>query len=97
MRRRVLEVELNNAYDALVRGPCAHQLVIEVTGRVGVWSRQRRGYAVQERTARTIVALAEHLNYDVLISGPRARQVVRPQLELEDVGPHHPPAEAALW
>lgn len=70
-RRRVLEVELNR-HDSIVRGPGASELLMQVSGRRQVWSNQRRGFSCQERTARDTIAAAERLNYDIVITGPRA-------------------------
>ena len=70
-RRRVLEVELDG-FGSLVRGPGARELVITVTGRPPVWSSIRRGFSVQEKTARDVVAAAELRFYDIVITGRRA-------------------------
>lgn len=70
-RRRVLHVVLDG-YGSLVKGPGARELVILATGRAPVWSSIRRGWSVQETTARDCVAAAEIRNYDVVITGPRA-------------------------
>lgn len=72
MRRRVLEVELNTAVDNIVRGPGAGEILVSLTGRKQVYSPLRRGYSVQEKTARDAVAVAERLGYDVVISGRRS-------------------------
>lgn len=71
MSRRVLEVELAG-YGSLVRGYGSRDLVISVTGRTPVWSAIRRGWSVQESTARDVVAAAEADGYDVVITGRRA-------------------------
>ena len=71
MRRRVLQVELDR-HSSIVRGPGAHELVELVTGRPGVWISRIKGYSVQERTARNIVAAAELRNYDVEVIGRRS-------------------------
>lgn len=71
MGRRVLEVEIAG-YGSLVRGYGSRDLVMSVTGRAPAWSRIRRGWSVQESTARDVVAAAEVQNYDVVITGRRA-------------------------
>lgn len=71
MKRRVLEVELTGV-GSLVRGPGARELVVTVTGRAPVWSSIRRGWSVQQSTARDVIAAAEIRNYDILIAGPRS-------------------------
>lgn len=85
MRRRVLEVELNTTYDALVRGPGAYQLIVDTTGRPGIWSHQRRGFSLQEDSAKRVAALAEQLGYDIVITGPRSRPAPAPIVTAEVV------------
>lgn len=72
MARRVLEVELAGV-GSIVRGPGARELVILVArgNRAPVWSHVRRGWSVQEHTARDVIAAAEVRNYDVVIAGRR--------------------------
>jgi hypothetical protein len=72
MRRRVLEIELNSGHDCIVRGPGATELVCQVSGRDAAYIALRRGFSVQEQVARDVIELAERLNYDVVITGPRA-------------------------
>jgi hypothetical protein len=71
MGRRVLEVELAGM-GSLVRGYGSRELVMSVTGRAPVWSSIRRGWSLQEVTARDVVAAAEAQGFDVVITGPRA-------------------------
>jgi hypothetical protein len=90
MSRRVLEVELAGM-GSLVRGFGSREIVISVTGRAPVWSSIRRGWSLQETTARDVVAAAEARGYDVVITGPRAAA---------DHNPANTPAaqtEAGLW
>lgn len=94
MRRRVLEVELAG-YGSLVRGHGARELVELVTGRPPVWSSVRRGWSIQETTARDVIAAAEIRNYDILVIGPRQveeiySKPVVPVFEQADPG-------AGLW
>lgn len=70
MSRRVLEVDLDG-YGSLVRGYGSRELIVELTGRAPVWSNIRRGWSVQEKTARDVIAAAEVRHFDVLIAGPR--------------------------
>ena len=95
MRRRVLEVEFYSAHDCIVRGPGAGQLLIGLTGRPQVYSGQRRGYSVQEKTARNAIAAAERLGYDVDITGPRSAPARHAPL-VQDV-PVEPESEFPLW
>ncbi|MCW2736101.1 hypothetical protein [Nocardioides sp.] len=71
MGRRVLEVEFAGV-GSLVRGYGSRDIVISVTGRAPLWSSVRRGWSLQESSARDVVAAAEALNYDVVITGRRA-------------------------
>jgi hypothetical protein len=71
MSRRVLEVELAGC-GSLVRGYGSRDLVMSITGRTPVWSTVRRGWSLQETTARDVIAAAEVHGYDVVITGPRA-------------------------
>ena len=75
-RRRVLEAELNGCA-SLVKGPGSRELVIEVSGRAPVWSSVRRGWSLQEHTARDVIAAAEARFYDIVITGPRLSGVVQ--------------------
>ena len=75
-RRRVLDAELNGCA-SLVKGPGSRELVIEVSGRAPVWSSVRRGWSLQEHTARDVIAAAEARFYDIVITGPRVAGVVR--------------------
>lgn len=90
MARRVLEVELAGM-GSLVRGYGARELIIDLTGRPPMWSSIRRGWSLQESTARDVVAAAESRGYDVVITGPRA----------VDRNPAHTPAAptevGGLW
>jgi hypothetical protein len=98
MRRRVLEVDFHSAHDCIVRGPGAGQILIGLTGRQQVYSPSRRGYSVQERTARNAIAAAERLGYDVTVAGPRsapARDVTVAASKPE--GPTPPETESSLW
>lgn len=71
MTRRVLEVELAGV-GSLVRGSHGtRDLVVSVTGRAPVWSSVRRGWSLQEGTARDVVAAAERAGWDVVVTGPR--------------------------
>lgn len=71
MGRRVLEVELAGV-GSLVKGFGSRDLIISVTGRAPMWSSTRRGWSLQEATARDVVAAAEALHYDVVMTGRRA-------------------------
>jgi hypothetical protein len=71
MGRRVLEVELAGVA-SVVRGYGSRDLVTTVTGRPPTWRPARHGWSVQESTAADVVAAAERLNYDIVITGPRA-------------------------
>lgn len=68
MARRVLEVELAGM-GSLVRGYGSRELIIDVTGRPPIWSAIRRGWSLQETTARDVVAAAESRGYGVVITG----------------------------
>lgn len=70
MRRRVLQVDLDG-YGSLVRGYGSRELLFDLTGRAPVWSNIRRGWSVQEKTARDVIAAADARGFDVLIAGSR--------------------------
>lgn len=97
MSRPVLEVELDGQ-GSLVRGYGSRDLYERVVGRPPVYIPRLRGWSCQERTARNIVALAESLGYDVVITGGRSRKQ-----QLLDVLMAAPPPrpiehdEAKLW
>ena len=76
MSHRTLEAELDG-YGSLVKGYGARELVIAVTGRAPVWSAIRRGWSVQESTARDVLAAADERGYHVVITGPRATGALR--------------------
>lgn len=67
----MLEVEMAGM-GSLVRGYGSRELIIDLTGRPPMWSSIRRGWSLQESTARDVVAAAEARGYDVVITGPRA-------------------------
>lgn len=71
MSRPVLYAELNGV-DSLVSGWLSRDLFLRVRGRAPMYVSRRGGYACQERTARDIVALAESMGHDVVITGSRA-------------------------
>lgn len=77
---RVLRVELDGM-GSLMKGHGARELIISVTGRAPMWSSVRRGWSLQETTARDIVAAAEGLGWEVVITGPGAISVAKPMAE----------------
>lgn len=70
MRGRIT-VQLESRVAAVVSGYGSRELVERITGRAPVWRAARNGWACQERTARSVCALAEAEGYDVLVLGPR--------------------------
>jgi hypothetical protein len=79
----VLEVELAGP-GSVVRGYGSRGLVESITGRPPVWRRSARGWSVQEKTGREVLALAQHLDVDLVVSGPRGDR----QREDQDVVDH---------
>lgn len=70
-RRRVLEVELDR-HQSILRGHGSREILIQITGRAPVWVASARGWSCQEHSARSSVALAEHLGYDIEVIGRRS-------------------------
>lgn len=99
-RRRVLKVELTGP-GSLVSGYGSRDLVEEITGRAPMWVRSRRGWSVQEHTARDFIAKAEMLGYDLIIEGPRMAEQKKATPTEETL--EHPAlaeaevAESGLW
>jgi hypothetical protein len=72
---RTLEVELETRHCAFVRGHGSRALLTQMmNGKPPVWSRSQRAWTVSERTARNVIAAAEHQGFNVVITGPRAVQ-----------------------
>jgi hypothetical protein len=59
MARPWLRVRAYTRVLYVVNGPGSGKLVAQVTGRVPVFSRSLNGYAVQEKTAEAVLALAD--------------------------------------
>lgn len=97
MRRPVIKVDLDG-YGSLVSGYGARDLVVEVAGRA-VWTSIRRGWSVQERTARDVIAIAETRGYDVLIAGRRSTgsSSAEPQVGVADAELTAVPDAGGLW
>ena len=96
MTRRPTIYVTVDGYDSLVSGPGSRDMVEGVTGRPPTWSRYRRGWVVQEHTARRVIALAESYRCDIVISGSRA-QVSRDWTPDTPVSPAVPEPESLLW
>lgn len=94
MSRPHLSIELAG-YGSLVRGYKAREIVEEVTSRPPVWMSRLRGWSVQERTARDVVAVAERRGYDITVIGPVRAVPTAPTSPVEDASPDEP--ESGLW
>ncbi len=68
MSRR-LYVTLVNASCAYVNGPGSRDLLTELRGRPPVWATISRAWVTTPRTARDLVAIAEHRGYSVTVQG----------------------------
>lgn len=60
----------------ILNGPGVGAIVVEVTGHAPRWSRSMRGWAVQERTAGDVIALAERRSYRVEVHDYRQQRLV---------------------
>jgi hypothetical protein len=92
-RRRHLRVEFETAYTAFAFGGRDIRDALHVlTGRRPVWAGITRAWCCSERTARQLVAWAEHQGYDVEVTRPPSARPVVPTT------PHTPePADGLLW
>lgn len=68
MSARSLTVNFVNANMATVAGYGSREMLTELKGRPPVWSSISRGWAVQPRTARDLIAVAESRRYEVVIT-----------------------------
>jgi hypothetical protein len=96
LNRRVLEVELAGP-GSVVRGYGSRGLVESITGRPPVWRRAVRGWSVQEKTAAEVLAVAQHLGVDLVVTGPRGGRHQDDQ-DVVDHGVDRPDIEEpGLW
>lgn len=81
-----------NRLQAIVSGNGARTLLLELRGRLPVWSRKWSGYSVTEATARDVLAIAESRRWLVVVAGqPEAPPVApEPVVQADD-------AQEALW
>lgn len=96
MSRPVLTVELSG-FGSLVSGWRARELCEQETGRPPLYVPRLRGYSVQERTARNVIARAEALGYDVVITGGRTRRERLLDALMAAPVPRLPDRESGLW
>ncbi|WP_214055973.1 hypothetical protein [Nocardioides aquaticus] len=59
-------------HQSILRGRGSREILIQITGRAPVWVASARGWSCQERSARSSIALAEHLGYDIEVIGRRS-------------------------
>ena len=96
MSRPVLEVELAGM-GSLVRGYRSRELYEQETGRPPVYIPRLRGWSCQESTARSIIARAEALGFDVVITGGRTRRERLLDALMAAPPPREPDRERGLW
>ena len=75
MKPRTVEIEIESAVCAYVRGRAAHDLLIELRGRRPMWSSIRKAYVVQEHTARDLAALAQVRRMEVIVTAAEPEPV----------------------
>lgn len=65
---REIAVVFINGNAAAVSGYGSRQMLTELRGRPPVWSALSRGWMVQPRLARDLIAVAESRGYEVVVS-----------------------------
>jgi hypothetical protein len=96
MSRPFLEVEIENKWAALVRGPAAWELCRQAGRRKPPWSRKGCGWCVSEATARRVVELAELHGMGVVVAGARTSITDVPVIEASSTVDYEK-AQGALW
>lgn len=89
-KRRVLTVVFESEHHVLVSGHGSRELLTRIKGRPPIWSVTSSAWAVNARTARDAVALAEVRGFDVVVEhAPAPVPAVSPG--------EHPDPGQGLW
>lgn len=91
MKRRLV-ITFETPSCAYVRGHGSRDLIEELRGRAPVWATRARAWAVQPRTARDLVSLAELRGFAVEV----VREESLTPAQVEDLDEVTPP-RATLW
>lgn len=83
-----------DGFSSLVSGYGTREMVEKIKGSPPVWSHARKGWVVQESTARDVLAMAEVKHCDVVVTGARGRRMVS---QAPTVQPEQPDPGRGLW
>lgn len=98
MSRRPTVTVVIDGFSSLVSGYGTREMIEKIKGSPPVWSHVRKGWVVQESTARDVVALAEATFCDIVITGSRAHRSSSPaEVQAPDLREQHSDPGRGLW